>query len=271
MTQPRPAQALFWTCAGVVLVSAAGVAPDADSAITPMQLALSTAISACGLAALALAGAAWWGHGTGRALGLERGRVGGVRLAMLVAGVVGTSQLLDAVLAATGWRDGSVLVELDRTIGAAHAGEWLALALAVGLAASIAEELLFRGFVLRWCTARFGVATGVVASSLIFGLLHLDAAQGAAAVILGALLAGVALATGSTRAAIACHIANNLAALLSAALPLEPGPVWLAFAAACAFLGAWTLYRALRDAPLRSERHPQVEGGLQAGSGSADL
>lgn len=86
---------------------------------------------------------------------------------------------------------------------------------AVAIAAPFAEEWLFRGLLLRRWAAKWGITSGVVGSSLVFGVLHAD--------IVGAFLFGVAMCAlyeryGSLWPPIAVHAANNvLVAVLAVA------------------------------------------------------
>ena len=78
---------------------------------------------------------------------------------------------------------------------------------AVAVAAPLAEEWLFRGLLLRRWIVKWGTTSGVVGSSLVFGVLHAD--------IVGAFLFGVAMCAlyeryGSLWPPIAVHAANNL-------------------------------------------------------------
>ena len=80
---------------------------------------------------------------------------------------------------------------------------------AVVVAAPVAEEWLFRGLLLRRWSAKWGITSGVVGSSLIFGVLHAD--------IVGAFLFGVAMCAlyeryGSLWPSVVVHAANNLLA-----------------------------------------------------------
>ena len=78
---------------------------------------------------------------------------------------------------------------------------------AVTIAAPVAEEWLFRGLLLRRWSEKWGITSGVVGSSLVFGVLHAD--------IVGAFLFGVAMCAMYERyrslwPAIAVHAANNV-------------------------------------------------------------
>lgn len=98
----------------------------------------------------------------------------------------------------------------------------IVLGLCVGLGAPVAEELFFRGLTLRAFAGRFGPAVGVVASSLLFGLMHLQGfTAGAAFIVLltglvGATFAVVTLRSGRLGPAVIGHIAFNTSAVMVA-------------------------------------------------------
>src|SRR5262249_32646273 len=93
--------------------------------------------------------------------------------------------------------------------------ETLAGALIFGSAiAAVGEELCFRGFVGRGLVARYGPLRGVLITSLLFGLVHLEPVQASGAVILGLALHAVYLSTRSLWASIALHGFNNAMAFV---------------------------------------------------------
>ena len=91
---------------------------------------------------------------------------------------------------------------------------------AVTIAAPVGEEWLFRGLLLRRWSVKWGMTSGVVGSSLVFGALHGD--------ILGAFLFGVAMCAlyeryGSLWPPIVVHAANNALIMLIAILGEHTG------------------------------------------------
>lgn len=210
---------LFGTIAMVLIVAAGtwGARPG------PEGLARSGAFSAGTLASLAIAGALWSRRPTAHALGwtpVDRG-VSGATQAILVAGALGLSMGLDVALAWAEVWEGSRLEWLDRALYDASANAWAPLFMGLALAPGIAEELLFRGLILGSLARRVGVASGLLISAAIFGAIHLDAAQGAAAAVIGLYLGCVVIVTGSIRVAVIAHVANNSFALLDGVL-LDP-------------------------------------------------
>lgn len=125
-------------------------------------------------------------------------------------------------------------------------GRGLLMALLLGLGSAFGEEVVLRGILLRLLVIKFNVATGLIATSAIFGLLHLgnpDASMlGAVGIALQAgVLFGLAyLLTGRLWMAIGIHAAWNFtqAGIFGfnvSGVPVEPGllvshtsgPAWL--------------------------------------------
>ena len=86
--------------------------------------------------------------------------------------------------------------------------------LALVLLPAIAEELLFRGLVLR-SYEKWGTRSAIIISSLLFGLLHLDISSALATVFLGLLLSYIVVKTDSVVSGVILHLANNGTALIS--------------------------------------------------------
>ena len=136
------------------------------------------------------------------------------QLALAVAGMLALSHAMSLILIATGLHEASVLARVDELLAQASASESMEAIFAMALAPALAEEIFFRGALLGALSQRLGAGWGLLLSSLLFGILHLDPAQGGAAVILGLYLGALTLRTGSIHAAILCHGVNNLAAIL---------------------------------------------------------
>jgi hypothetical protein len=84
----------------------------------------------------------------------------------------------------------------------------------VAIAAGIGEELLFRGVVQAWASRRLGVAAGLAAANLVFGLLHpITPAYVLLAGLMGAYLGALWLATGNLLAPITAHALYDFLAL----------------------------------------------------------
>jgi len=134
-----------------------------------------------------------------------------------------------------------------RTVPSVH-GSWAAaagLTFANLLPAAIGEELLLRGYVFAVLRESVGWRWTLIATSVVFGLLHIpnpgaDAESVLLVMLAGFFLGSVLLATGSLYAAIAVHFAWNwvMAALLHtpvSGIPIiapdyrviDAGPDWL--------------------------------------------
>lgn len=104
-------------------------------------------------------------------------------------------------------------------------GIWLVLiGLLAAFGAPVAEELFFRGVFLTAALKRFGPATSVVITSVVFGLLHAQGGALATAVtvsqtgIIGAILAVLVLKTNRIGTSIATHVLFNASGVVLAAL-----------------------------------------------------
>jgi len=172
--------------------------------------------------------------------------------ALLIFGMLALSNLMDAAIEHFDWRAGSRLGEIERALAGMRGAEvWLVLG-AIGVAPAIAEELLFRGYVLGALLRRTRPGWAVPISALLFGCAHLDLVQGSAAVVLGLYLGAVSLATRSIRLCVAAHFCNNALAVLGPSLgdrftaqPIAPIALWLLLSAG-AVGAAGVLARRLR-------------------------
>ncbi|MFV0446362.1 MAG: lysostaphin resistance A-like protein [Planctomycetaceae bacterium] len=87
------------------------------------------------------------------------------------------------------------------------------LLVALALAPAISEELVFRGLIGRGLTARWGVRTGVLLTTLIFAASHGTPAHALATVPVGLGLHAVYRMTGSLWGSILMHAGNNALAV----------------------------------------------------------
>jgi uncharacterized protein len=83
---------------------------------------------------------------------------------------------------------------------------------ALVLIAPFVEEIIFRGFMFPAFAKRFGVAVGVIVTSGLFGLVHMQANVGIVTAIMGVLLCWLYLRTHSLWPAILFHSLKNLIA-----------------------------------------------------------
>lgn len=94
---------------------------------------------------------------------------------------------------------------LDRASGPGLA----LLALFVVIGAPVAEELFFRGLLLRTAERRFGGAWAVVVSAVVFGLTHFQALQLPGLVAFGVVLGVLTRRAGRLGPALVAHVAFN--------------------------------------------------------------
>jgi membrane protease YdiL (CAAX protease family) len=145
------------------------------------------------------------------------------------------------------------IVDLDEV--SAVFGHWpLGFAvLAVGFGPGLAEELFCRGFLGRGLVGRQGMVGGVLLTSLLFGLMHMEPRQVLYTFLMGILLHLAYLATRSLWIPILMHVLNNSLAVLMLHLPKEwaeldrhpdriPGYIFPAAGLLVAGVG-WALYQ----------------------------
>jgi uncharacterized protein len=117
-----------------------------------------------------------------------------------------------------------LLADIRIFAGPVRSDVWLLAWLAVGLGAPVAEELLFRGFLLSaLAPTRLGFSGAALICNTLWTLLH--AGYSAAGVLevflIGALFSWIVWWTGSVRVAIFCHaLYNSLLVLLLRFAPL---------------------------------------------------
>ena len=120
----------------------------------------------------------------------------------------------------------------------------------------LGEEIYCRGFMGRGLVARYGVLLGSIATSLLFGAMHLEPVQATSAFVLGLGLHYLFLLTRSLPTAVVLHTLNNFSAFLvmryedSLHIPgltaapdgsIEHTPPWLLAAALAAALALGSL------------------------------
>jgi membrane protease YdiL (CAAX protease family) len=281
----RPHAAILLALLGVTLgLATCGLAPQAANRAEEVTLA------AFGLqvflALLALAGATLSRAPVWERLGLGPSRLSGGRLALLVLGILGLSLALDGILDLSGLREQSALSEFEAHLRGIRGRTLLLALLGIGLAPGVAEELLCRGLVQRGLEGRLGAPAAIAVSACLFGALHVEAVHGVFAAALGLYLGTAAYLAGSVRAAIACHAANNLAAVVLTAWNPERTPpalvatlVGLSLAVGC----LWLVWRRAGRPRATADREGGAPGapagggecrtrasGLQPGAGMDD-
>jgi len=178
---------------------------------------------------VALGGAAVSKTPLRKRLALTYPRLATARLGLVLLGMLGVSEALEALVQLGGWADsGSIGAFRTATSGLRGAELGVGL-LSLAVAPAFGEELFFRGLLQRGTQTALGPWGSLGLAALAFGAAHLDPIQGPAAVVLGLYLGGVLLRTKSLWPPILCHALNNtLAVLLSAyAIDLGERPIWL--------------------------------------------
>jgi membrane protease YdiL (CAAX protease family) len=93
--------------------------------------------------------------------------------------------------------------------GLAHGGGIVLLTALLVVGAPIAEELFFRGLLLRSLVARFGVPVGVLSGGVLFGLAHFELVQLLALSAFGVVLSILAIRTRRLGPGLFAHSAFN--------------------------------------------------------------
>lgn len=102
-----------------------------------------------------------------------------------------------------------IYADLKPFVGLFRNPWWLAAFAVIAIGAPVAEEVLFRGYLLPRLMG-FGFATAAIVSTLFWGGLHVYSAWGMALIIImGVLFADMRRRTGSLRVPVAAHAANN--------------------------------------------------------------
>lgn len=87
--------------------------------------------------------------------------------------------------------------------------------------APIGEELVFRAFIYRRAKHHFGKVTGILVSSLLFGIYHANLIQFIYATVFGILLACIYEKSGNFLAPVLAHAGANLWAIVIDALQID--------------------------------------------------
>ncbi len=98
----------------------------------------------------------------------------------------------------------------------------LAMTAAVTLAAPLFEELLFRGWLWDLIEENGNWVLAWVATSVLFGMMHIDPVQGTAVMFTGFFLGWLRHVSGSIWPCVACHFMNNaLASIFTMSIEVE--------------------------------------------------
>jgi len=184
---------------------------------TPGGLLRAASISAAWTVLFAIVAARAFAPSAIDALGLGPARLSRAGWIAAVAGGLALSQAADFGLRAAGFGRGESLERLISLLSGMR-GVPLAVALvSIGLLAGAGEELFFRGFAQRRLATRHGAAVGIALAAALFALAHANPQHSAFAFVFGCYVGVVSHASGSVRPAIAIHVVNNAASVLSSA------------------------------------------------------
>jgi len=86
---------------------------------------------------------------------------------------------------------------------------WIVFVLFAGIAPGLCEEVLFRGYMQQRLVRRWGVATGIVVTSILFGLLHISPHAISATLLLGFWFGYLAWRSDSILPGVMCHFFVN--------------------------------------------------------------
>lgn len=142
-----------------------------------------------------------------------------LKIAVVFAVVLRSVEQLVGLLLTRLGVDTDALGNSDMLTAAGH-GWLVVLGLGAAVGAPVTEELFFRGLVLQVAARKFGPVLGVVASSMLFGLMHAQATAAATAytvtstAVVGAGLALLVLRTGRLGTSIVSHAVFNASAVL---------------------------------------------------------
>jgi hypothetical protein len=116
----------------------------------------------------------------------------------------------------------NALTLLNQTFASASPLGFVWLTLVISIGPGVAEEFFFRGFVLRSFQAKMPGWLAVLASAILFGIMHWDGLQGLGAMLIGLFLGFITLRTGSIWPAVTAHAFNNLLCALFARYTVNP-------------------------------------------------
>lgn len=130
----------------------------------------------------------------------------------------GPWQVVGLVAANHAWTRGLAGLAARSPLVDSTAAEISALSAGSTIGLALLEELVFRGALFGWLRGRFGGATAILGSAVLFATVHAPPVDALVAFLLGLQLGALRQALG-LGVAIAAHVASNLAFLAIAASP----------------------------------------------------
>ena len=209
---------------GILALVPAVLLVSALATLIPLSI---TTVLGTGLLALIQVALVWllalrsWPPGLA-VIGLARARV--PRWRMLAASVIvfaanlGFAQLYAMATMALGWE---FLTPPDLPSDLLLPGGWIVFSVvALVVITPVAEEIFFRGFVLRGLVNSWGFGPALAVSSALFAGLHADPGVIIPVFVTALLLGALYRYTGSVRSCIAVHAMQNLLAVATVAFAL---------------------------------------------------
>lgn len=156
------------------------------------------------------------------ALRLVPGRETPRSLAVMVVGMIALGQALDSAVTLAGLGDTGSIAAIRRALEGAIGPELVAAIIVVGVIAGTVEETFFRGYMQSRLRQHWRAPAAILASSVCFAILHVDAAgvHVVLALLLSLYLGFVTEVSGSVLPAIVCHVTNNTVSTVQTALAL---------------------------------------------------
>ena len=118
-----------------------------------------------------------------------------------------------------------------------QSGFLIPIALMIGVTPAICEELLFRGYVQTRLNRAIGPAIGILITSVLFSVFHIDFVHALGVFPLGVFLGFLAWRSGSIFPAMIAHFVNNALSVFAVVLGPEAGATTVSPVAAVAILG----------------------------------
>lgn len=181
-------------------------------------------------------------------------------------GLIALTMSLDALIEVLGFADFGALASIRRALLSMSLTERAIFSLWIGIVPGVAEELFFRGYMMRQLenTQRFGLA--LLGSSIAFGAFHLDPVHSPLTVVMGLYLGYVVWLCDSLLVGIAAHTLNNMLAALVIDLPESANWIVLFGGAPISLLCLFILSRSSSRGPSQrrtfhdpDQRRPSLE------------
>lgn len=197
---------------GLAFLAALGAdeATDEGTAVTVGALLVSSLLLWSFIVGVPVVATTRKGGGPVRDLGLrfERSDLLALPLGVVLQAVV-VPLLYWPLLELLDRTSGDVENEARELVDAASGGGILLLVLVVGVGAPVAEELFYRGLLLRAVEKRWSLAAGVAASTVLFGAAHFQGIQLPALLLFGLVASLLTARAGRLGPAILCHVGFN--------------------------------------------------------------